>query len=98
MTVNQRDTYQVEFEHGFHEHVTNPLFVPTKLALIISECAEALEWHRAGRLEQMAGELADIVIRTMNLAEYLGVDLDAAVKAKHEFNKTRAMRHGGKLY
>lgn len=41
-------------------------------------------------------ELADIVIRVMDLAEHLGIDLERAIQEKHEFNQTRPMRHGGK--
>lgn len=41
-------------------------------------------------------ELADIVIRAMDAAERLGVNLGLAVANKHAFNGTRPYRHGGK--
>jgi len=41
-------------------------------------------------------ELADIIIRAMDSAERLGVDIENAVLTKHRFNKTRPIRHGGK--
>lgn len=41
-------------------------------------------------------ELADIVIRAFDNAERLGVDIESAVMRKHEFNKSRSYRHGGK--
>lgn len=41
-------------------------------------------------------ELADIIIRTLDTAKRLGVDIAEAVERKHEFNKTRPHRHGGK--
>ncbi len=42
-------------------------------------------------------ELADIAIRTFDTAAALGIDLDAAIEAKHAYNKTRPHKHGGKL-
>jgi len=41
-------------------------------------------------------ELADIVIRALDSAAFLGVDIGSAVKRKHQFNGTRPHRHGGK--
>lgn len=41
-------------------------------------------------------ELADIIIRVMDLAGFLGIDLERAVREKNEHNRTRAHRHGGK--
>ena len=41
-------------------------------------------------------ELADIVIRVMDLAEKKGVMLDEHIKAKHRFNTTRERKHGKK--
>lgn len=39
-------------------------------------------------------ELADIVIRTMDLAEFMGIDLGAEVEAKVAKNAQREHRHG----
>lgn len=96
--ITQKDVFNVAVEHGFHTNDTNPLYVPTALALIMAECAEAIEWHRQGKSEELPHELADIVIRTMDLAASLRIDLNRAIKAKHEFNKSREFKHGGKLY
>lgn len=41
-------------------------------------------------------ELADAVIRILEVAYNHGIDMDKAVREKHEFNKTREYRHGGK--
>lgn len=83
--------------------------VVAKLALIMSEASEALEELRKGRRpdEQYVGqggkpegvpsELADIVIRTMDLAFMLDIDLPAVIHSKLEFNKTRGKKHGGKV-
>lgn len=94
----QEETYEVERNHGFHDHEANPLYVATKLSLIMSEAAEAIEWDRQGKKDEIPHELADIVIRTMNLAQGLGIDLGKAVLEKHAFNKNRPLRHGNKLY
>lgn len=42
-------------------------------------------------------ELADIVIRALDTARALGLDIGEAVMAKHEYNKGRPHKHGGKL-
>ncbi len=87
--ILQKDTYRVAKIHGFQESENNSLYVPTKLALIISEASEALEAHREGKNGDLSHELADIVIRTMDLAESLSIDLANEIVNKHNFNKTR---------
>ena len=41
-------------------------------------------------------ELADIVIRVLDTAKILGVDIGRAVALKDAYNQTRSHRHGGK--
>lgn len=83
--------------------------VVAKLALIMTEASEAIEEIRNGRApnEQYTGsggkpegvpsELADIVIRTMDLAYMLDIYLPDVIHSKLEFNKTRGKKHGGKV-
>ena len=74
----------------------------TLIALIMSEAAEALEALRKGNgpddhCPQFSGaevELADVIIRIMDMAEARGWDVAGAIVAKHEFNKTRPYKHG----
>lgn len=80
------------------------------LALIHSEISEALEGHRKGlrddKLPQypmLAVELADTVIRILDLAGAMEIDLGEIVAAKARFNLTREdhkpenrIRAGGK--
>lgn len=94
----QAETYANAKEHGFHENENNPLHIPTYLALISTEVSEAIEAHRKGKMNDIPSELADIVIRTMDLAESMKISLANAVLEKHEYNKSRPMKHGGKLY
>lgn len=42
-------------------------------------------------------ELADIVIRVMDLAEHIGISLEEVIVEKMAYNKTRPIKHGGKL-
>lgn len=70
--------------------------IPTVLALIHSEVSEALEGFRKGDRDNVAEELADVLIRTLDAANGLGVDLDRVVAAKLEKNRGRGFRHGGK--
>jgi len=41
-------------------------------------------------------ELADIIIRTLDLAAHLGIVMDNVILEKMVYNRTRPYRHGGK--
>ena len=85
--------------HGWWEE---PREDGTLIALIMSEAAEALEALRKGNkpdehCPQFSGaevELADVVIRIMDMAEARGWNVAGAIVAKHEFNKGRPYKHG----
>lgn len=77
-------------------------------ALVSSEVSEAVEEARIGRMrteyEGPAGkpvgffsELADVVIRVMDIFEAEGVSLEQEIRIKMNYNELRAQRHGGKL-
>ena len=76
------------------------------IALIHSELSECLEALRHGnppddKLSEFLGaevELADAVIRIMDMAEARGWRLAEAIVAKHKFNRSREYRHGGKRF
>ena len=44
--------------------------------------------------EGVAVELADAVIRIADLCGHLGIDLEAAIALKMEYNETRPFKHG----
>lgn len=46
--------------------------------------------------EGVAVELCDAIIRILDYLAYMGVDVEAVLMAKHEYNKGREYRHGGK--
>lgn len=106
----QNDVHQLAVRNGWWEDADMRI-VPEKLALIHAEVSEALEEYRDGNMEVyyqlpddtsskpegFGVELADAVIRIMDLCGFLGIDLDRMVELKHEYNKKRPYRHGGKL-
>lgn len=106
----QDDVHQLAKDNGWWDDADIRI-VPEKLALIHSEVSEALEEYRNGQMELyfpskyddnpkpegFGVELADAVIRIYDLCGYLGIDLDSLVELKHEYNKSRPYRHGGKL-
>ena len=47
-----------------------------------------------GKPEGVPAELADVVIRCFDMADYYGINLEAAIIEKMEFNKTRPYKHG----
>lgn len=47
--------------------------------------------------EGIPSELADIIIRVLDVCGFHGIDIAAAIADKMAFNETRQYRHGGKL-
>ena len=54
------------------------------------------EWGKTEKPEGIATEMIDCIIRILDWCGKEQIDVDALMKAKHEYNKTRPYRHGGK--
>lgn len=54
------------------------------------------EWAPDDKPEGIATEMIDCIIRILDWCGKEGVDVDALMEAKHNYNKTRPYRHGGK--
>lgn len=84
--------------------------VPRFNSKLNSEVAEFWEAYRRTELQYLCDkkfpdgthtgltcaeeELADMFIVVMEMAGFLGIDIDRAVKIKSEYNKTRNKKHG----
>jgi hypothetical protein len=82
------------------------------LMLAVSELAEGMEGHRKGLMDvklphrpMLEVELADALIRILDMGVGLGLDVPAAVAEKLDFNRTREdhtrehrLAEGGKKY
>lgn len=79
--------------------------LPEIIALCHSELSEALEayrnnepmiWDNNGKPDGIAVEMIDCVIRVFDYLGYKGIDVWDTMLKKHEYNKTRPYKHGGK--
>jgi len=106
----QQAVYANNVAHGWHEgaFTNTPETITTKLMLAVGELSEAVEEIRNGhpydkvyftgdnKPEGFGIELADAIIRLLDVAEHLGIDMQDAVILKHNYNLTRPYKHGGK--
>jgi predicted kinase len=79
----QRRVWRNKLAKGF-----NTTDVPLEFCLLSGEVAEAFEaWRR--RPEGLAGELADVALYLLSIAEMTGVDLQSAIEQKIAVNAAR---------
>lgn len=98
------DVYQTALSKGWYDSGERNL--GEAIALMHSELSEALEALRAGaatpsdKIEGFLGveeELADCIIRIMDLSQNQKWRIAEAILAKIAFNKTRPPKHGKKF-
>lgn len=90
-------TYDHNVDAGWWKDIADSEYaIPTKLVLIHSEISEAMEADRRSladdKLKHRMGieaELADAVIRILDLAGHLDIPLGTVIREKMEFNLTR---------
>ena len=98
----QREIHRNAVAHGWWDEQRNPAEL---IALIHSELSEGLEALRkdvrqSEHIPPFRGieeELADVIIRVLDMAGGLNLDVAGAVVVKHKFNLTRPYKHGKKF-
>ena len=97
---------EVATDHGWWE---NPPSIPEIIALCHAELSEALEEYRKGKgageiyidekgaAQGIPIELADVMLRILDFCGHEKIDIEGAILRKHEYNKKRPYKHGGKV-
>ncbi len=68
-----------------------------KLMLVVTEISEAAEAVRHNNYQNFVEELADTVIRILDICGTCKIDLDRAITMKMYYNATRPEKHGKEL-
>jgi NTP pyrophosphatase (non-canonical NTP hydrolase) len=99
-----KEIHDTAVEKGFWPDKVDDIFIAKQLMMIVSETVEVLEAIRKDKGKQeVADEMADIVIRTLDLYQglvdngYVDQELQTALNNKTSFNKSRPERHGVKF-
>lgn len=88
--MNLREMQSAVWANKISKHF-NTTDVPLEFCLLTGEVAEAFDaWRKYP--QELGGELADVAIFVMSVAEMTGVDLQDAVKAKLTANAARTYR------
>ena len=96
LTALSMEVYENASQEGFHD---NKREFGTCVALAHSELSEALEAHRHGCPdEEIAEELADTIIRVLDMAVEFDLDIAEALVGKMSINRHREHMHDGKAY
>ena len=94
-------------EYGLSNEIvkaTKDAFIAQKIGLVMSEWGEALEAMRKpnyeangygiGVKDSFVDEIADTIIRLLDLCGELEIDIDAQMEWKMNYNKSREAKHG----
>ena len=93
----QKKQYEISYKNGFHNYNSSDvhLYNARLLCLIHSEVSEALEELRKKEIDlnRFVEELADVILRTCDLAEKMNLDLEDAIVKKLKINEKRVFKH-----
>ncbi len=96
--------HSVAVEKGFWPEEVDDIFIAKQCMMIVSEVTEVMEAIRKDKgEEEISKEMADILIRTLDLyaglvkSGYTKISLDHAMNEKSQFNKLRPEKHGVKF-
>lgn len=99
-----KDAHDLASSKGFYDHEPTMQAKGTWFMNITEEVCEAWDCIKSGQTsttlkidgkpEGLPIELADIALRLFDVCAALGVDLEHAMRIKHEYNKTRPWKHG----
>ena len=111
LTTLSKEVHKINREHGFWDDLKycynrfRQLLVIEKLALAHGELSEALEGLRKGdgpdshlpAFKNFDVELADAIIRILDIAAVRQIDIAAIVAVKTKYNEERPYKHGKKF-
>ena len=90
--------------HGFHPPESEIQFMANQCNNLHCEISELWEAWRAGKDSEMCDkdinltcteeELADLIIRALDISRRLNIDILNAINVKHKYNLTRPFLHG----
>jgi len=103
VTEMQKEVHETAKSKGWHDTKRED---GTLIALIHGEVSEVMEALRRGNPKdekfpeytEAEVEMADIIIRCLDMCEANGWNVAGAILAKAEYNKGRSFKHGGKAF
>ena len=106
MNMFAKEVHQNAVDHGWWG---DPRSFGELIALCHEELSEALREYRSGQQphatyhgedgkpEGIPTELADVILRVLDMCGHYGIDIGSLLAEKNEYNKARSFKHGGKV-
>ena len=85
------EAHRIAVAKGFYQKNRE---VSELLCLLHSEISEALECDRKDDRDGFREEMADLIIRTADACQFLGIDIEKEVERKMKINEKRPFKHG----
>lgn len=100
-TPDMRRPYEKPLEDAWEKAAPAPLLTNAdamlgKLMLVVTELAEAAEAVRKGDLSNFGEEIADAVIRLLDISDASGINIAYEIGQKMLKNHDRPVKHGKK--